>query len=347
MSRKLPPLNALKAFEAAARHESFTRAASELGVTHAAVSRHIRDLERLMRISLFERTGRGVDLTEAGRTLAKDLSQAFDMIAGATARFTRSGRRRQTLVITSDVPFAAHWLLPRLGRFTAEHPDIELVIDPNPRPIDFNTNEADIGIRFGSGPWRGITSEKLFDAELTVVCSPSFLKSHQSRTPAELDPASLIQELDRSYWTLWLDAAGLAGKIVPKGPTLLADLTISAAEAGHGFALADLLIATNALVGGRLVMPFDISVPCHGYHLVHRKGEALSRNAQLFRQWLLEELNRSLSELGEMGSKGARSETSALRLQARSPGTPSVARRADVKMTGARNTGARKSRRAS
>lgn len=297
MARRLPPLNALKAFEAAARHESLTRAAGELSVSHAAVSRHIRALEQGLHVALFERTGRGVRLTEAGRTLAKDLTEAFDLLAHAAGRFVRPGRRRQRLTVTSDVPFAAYWLVPRIGGFTRAHPQIDLVLDPNPRPIDFTREEADLGVRFGSGPWRGVASEKLFDAELIVVCNAALLKSQKVSSPADLEPATLIQEQDRAYWSLWLEAAGVAGCIMPSGPTLLADLTVAAAEAGQGFALSDKLLAASGLATGRLVAPFDVSVRVHGYHLVRKEGAALSRPAQLFRAWLLCELSRTLSGL--------------------------------------------------
>ncbi|MEQ1715932.1 MAG: transcriptional regulator GcvA [Hyphomicrobium sp.] len=292
MNRKLPPLNALRAFEAAARHESLTRAAAELNVTHAAISRHVRDLEQVLRVRLFERTGRGVILTEPGRTLVKDLTQAFDLLASAAARFARPGRRRR-LTITSDPPFAAFWLVPRLSRFTLAHPGIDLVLDPSPRIVDFDKEDADIGIRFGAGFWRGVEAEKLADAALTVVCSPMLIAARPLASPAALPPGALIQELDRSYWRMWLEAAGVGDRIVPSGPTLLADLTLSAAEAGQGFALSDRLLAAEALAANRLVCPFDISVPLNAYYLVHRQGALLSKAAADFRRWMLIEMQRT------------------------------------------------------
>ncbi len=281
----------------AARHESLTRAADELNVTHAAVSRHIRGLETSLRVALFERTGRGVVLTEAGRTLAGELTSAFDRIAAATGRYASPARRRQRLTITCDVPFAAYWLVPRLGRFTAAHPDVELILDPNARPIDFAKEDADLGIRFGAGPWPGIESETLFEADITVVCSPKLVERSTIRTPADLPPSALIQELDRSYWQRWLEAAGVSDRLAPAGPTLLADLTVSAAEAGHGFALSDRLLVVDALAAKRLVMPFDLRIPCKAYHLVRAASRPMTKPAQAFRDWLLEEMSTSLVQL--------------------------------------------------
>lgn len=304
MPRKLPPLNALRAFEAAARHESLTRGASELNVTHAAISRHVRDLERVLRVRLFERTGRGVLLTEPGRTLARDLTQAFDLLASATGRFHTSGRRRR-LTVTSDVLFAAFWLVPRLARFTLAHPGIDLVIDPSARLADFSKDDADIGIRFGTGPWRGVVAEKLADAHMTVVCSPKLLVSKpQIKTPADLPPGALIQDLDRRSWQSWLAAAGAGDRIVPSGPTLLADFTVAAAEAGQGFALCDRVLAADALAARRLVCPFDVSIPQHGYYLVHGQGVPLSKAAADFRRWVLQEMERTHEVLAALDRDG-------------------------------------------
>lgn len=299
MRPALPSLNALKAFEAAARHESLKRAAAELNVSHAAVSHHIRGLEKSLRVRLFERTGRGVILTDTGQTFAKEVSQGFDILAGAASRFVRSGRRRQRLSITCEVAFAAYWLIPRIGRFMTAYPSIELVIDPNARSVDPAKEEFDFGIRFGDGKWRGLTAEKLLDSETTVVCSPALLKSRKLKTPADLDPAAMLQERDRSSWKLWLEAAGVSNRVVPSGPTLLADLTVLAAEAGHGYALAEKLFTVGALAAKRLVIPFDISSRGGAYYLVRVKAIAPSKAAQQFRQWLFQEIEISLAELAQ------------------------------------------------
>ncbi len=297
MVRKLPPLNALKAFEAAARHESLTRAASELNVTHAAISRHIRGLELAMRVTLFERTGRGVVLTEAGSALSRDLTKAFDLLANATARFSRPTRRRQRLAISSDLPFATYWLVPRLGRFTSTHPNIDLVLDPSHRVVDLSKEDFDLAIRYGGGNWRGVEAEKLSDANLTVVCSPRLVKGRKFKAPSELPAEEMIQEQDRAFWRIWLDAAGAAPKLVPSGPTLLADLTISAAIAGQGFALADRVLAADAVLSTQLVAPFELSIACNGYYLVNAAGKPPSKPLADFRRWIKDEMAETLVAL--------------------------------------------------
>lgn len=311
MSRILPPLNALKAFEAAARHESFTLAAAELNVAHAAISRHIRTLETTLRVALFERTGRGVRLTEEGRDLANSLTEAFDVIALATTSYSRPQRRKQRLTITSDIAFAAHWLVPRLGRFTNEHPGIDLIIDPSQRIVDFDKEDFDLGIRFGNGSWRNVESEKLADAELTVMCKPALLKTSGVRAPIDLPGSDLLREHDRSLWPAWLEAAGVKDQITASGPILLADLTMTAAESGQGYALVDQILAAEAILAGRLSRPFDISIKTHTYYLVSSKDARPSKAAKAFRDWIKSEIDRTVAATtafygrGRGGRKGA------------------------------------------
>ncbi|SFV25718.1 transcriptional regulator GcvA [Hyphomicrobium facile] len=290
MARRLPPLNALKAFEAAARLSSFSRAAEELNVTHAAISRHIRTLESEFRTPLFERTGRGVVLTEAGQSLAQELTKGFDLIAAASSRFARPSRRRKRLVVTSDVSFAALWLVPRLGKFTELHPGIDIVLDPSHRLVDFAKEDVDIGIRFGGGEWSGVDVRKLADAGLMLVSSPKFLADNPLSAPADLDGALLIQETAKECWNAWLTAAGISGRVVPSGPTLNGDLALAAAEAGQGFALADQIQAGDALLAKRLVRPFHIVVSRQGYYLVSRAGAKTPDAAAVFETWLTAEL---------------------------------------------------------
>lgn len=294
MARKLPPLNALKAFEAAARHQSLVKAAAELNVTHAAISRHVRQLEQTMRVVLFERTGRGVVLTEAGAGLARELTKGFDLLASATGRFSRSVRPRQRLVITSDVPIAINWLVPRLGGFSSQHPNIDLVLDPTHRVVDLIKEEADLGLRYGAGSWRGVDAVKLADVELIVVCSPGLLKRHPVPSAAHLPAKLMIQEQDRCHWTAWLQAAGITAAVEPRGPTLLADSALAAAEAGQGFVLTDRIVAADALQAGRLVMPVGVCVAYNGYYLVSPAGKKQSTPARNFSSWLYQEMQTTL-----------------------------------------------------
>jgi LysR family transcriptional regulator, glycine cleavage system transcriptional activator len=297
MARRLPPLNALKAFEAAARLSSFSRAAQELNVTHAAISRHVRALEAEFRTPLFERTGRGVELTEAGQSLAVELTKGFDLIASAASRFARPSRRRRQLVVTCDVSFAMLWLVPRLGKFTALHPTIDLVLDPSHRIVDFSKEDVDLGLRYGDGEWTGVAARKLADAELMLVSSPKFLADKPLSAPADLDGSLLIQETAKECWEAWLAAAGILDCVVPSGPTLNGDLAIAAAEAGQGFALADQIQAGDALLAKRLVRPFDIIASRRGYYLVRRAGAKTSDAAAVFETWLIAELRTFAARL--------------------------------------------------
>jgi LysR family glycine cleavage system transcriptional activator len=306
MSRSLPPLNALKAFEAAARHVSFTLAAAELNVTHAAVSRHIRDLEAWLGIKLFVRTGRGVELTERGKGYAEELTRGFDILASATdAASGRRRRRTQKLVVSVEPSLAALWLIPRLGRFTAANPDIELVLDSTSRLADFSRGEADAGIRYGRGSWPGIAAELLTATHMTPVCNPALLEASSIRAPADLPANLLLQEETRRYWMEWLTAAGLAHSVTPQGPTLGLHLTVPAAEAGQGFALADEIIAGDALVSGRLVRPFAIAVDSYGYYAVRAAERKETRAMAALRNWLQSEISATVAAVAATGQRPA------------------------------------------
>ncbi len=306
MARSLPPLNALKAFEAAARHESMTLAAAELNIAHAAISRHIRKLETTLRTQLFERTGRGVILTDDGRALARSLTEALDLIDNATRRFSRAPRRRQRLTITSDVAIATHWLAARIGGFAAKNPSMEIVVDPTHRLVDFTREDFDFGIRFGAGGWKNVESEQLAAAEFSVFCHPRLLKERAIRSPPDLPGELLMQEYDWTLWPAWLEAAG-ATSVVPSGSALLHDLTLNAAEAGHGFALADTIVAADALFTGRLARPFPVSISKYGYYLVSRPGGTLSKSAAAFRLWIKDELSKTLAAVATLSVPNGRS----------------------------------------
>lgn len=296
MSRRLPSLNALKAFEAAARHVSFTLAAAELHVTHAAVSRHIRELEVWTGTKLFHRTGRGVALTGPGEAFAKDLTPAFDALAEAALRFSVP-RGREQLVITSEVPFAALWLVPRLGGFTSQHPEIDFVLDPENRLVDFAKNEADLGIRYGRGGWAGVDATMLIACHMSPVCSPALFRSLGIKTPRDLLRAPLLHDESKQLWIDWFKAAGIADPVVPNGPTLKGHLAIGAAEAGQGIALGDEITAGDGIIKARLVQPFGVSVREHAYYLVRAAGTKDCKAAAAFRAWLIEEVAVSTAAL--------------------------------------------------
>ncbi len=303
MVRNLPPLNALKAFEAAARHESFTAAAAELNVTHAAISRHIRELEAWLGNKLFVRTGRGVELTEKGKSYIVDVTRGFDLLASATEGVSgRRRRRRQQLTMSVEPSFAALWLVPRLGRFTTANPDIELILDSSNRLVDFARGEADVGVRYGLGTWSGVASSPLARSTITPMCSPAHLERHKIGTPADLKSTQLLQDESRRFWNEWLMAAGVAGRITPEGPTLGLHLTVPAAEAGQGFTLADEILAGDALVGGRLVRPFATSISDYGYYFVRGADRKETRAMSALRVWLADEISQTVEAVSRIAS---------------------------------------------
>ncbi len=291
MARRLPSLNALRAFEAAARHASFTAAAEELFVTHAAVSRHIRELEEWLGTELFSRTGRGVDLTDAGRRFGNRLTPLFDNMAEATREAAAQGTVR-ALNVSVEPSIASRWLVPRLGRFNELHPDIELNIDPENRLVDFRSGEADVGIRYGLGRWPDVEILKLIsDVDIFPVCSPRLIEDTGSLKPADLANYNLLHESRKQYWTDWLEAAGIKGVEDWRGTVFQGHLAIEAAEAGQGFALGDLILCTDSLLQGRLVRPFSLDMRDHGgYFIVRAKGSKESAPARAFREWLQAEM---------------------------------------------------------
>ena len=290
MGRRLPSLNALKAFEAAARLESFTDAATELFVTHAAISRHIRDLEEWLGTQLFIRTGRGVDLTDAGQRYVSRLTPLFDQIADATREAAAVGDVRQ-LLVTVEPSIASRWLVPRLGRFNQLHPDIELSIDPNSKFADFRSGEADVGIRYGPGGWDDVEVMKLTDAVIFPVAAPSLLKGTTKLQPADLANYNLLHESRKQWWADWLTAAGVEGVEDWRGTVFQNHLAIEAAEAGQGFALSDQILCTDALIEGWLVRPFNFDMKDHWhYWIVRAKGMKETAPARAFREWLTAEI---------------------------------------------------------
>lgn len=290
MGRQLPSLNALKAFEAAARLESFTDAATELFVTHAAISRHIRDLEEWLGTQLFIRTGRGVDLTDAGQRYVSRLTPLFDQIADATREAAAVGDVRQ-LKVTVEPSIASRWLVPRLGRFNELHPDIELSIDPTNELADFRAGEADVGIRYGAGNWDDVDAMKLTDAVIFPVAAPSLLKGAGKLKPADLAHYNLLHKSRKQWWADWLAAAGVTGVEDWRGTVFQNHLAIEAAEAGQGFALSDQILCTDSLLEGWLVRPFTFDMKDHWhYWIVRAKGIKETAPARAFREWLMAEM---------------------------------------------------------
>ena len=310
MARRLPSLNALKAFEAAARLGSFSEAAAELFVSHAAISRHIRELEEWLGTQLFLRTGRGVEATEAGRRFGGKLTPLFDALAEATREAAAVGDVRQ-LNVSVEPAFASRWLVARLGRFHDLHPDIELAIDPTNRLVDFRAGEADLGIRYGSGQWEDVEAVKLSDVVIFPVCAPVFLAGDERLRPEDLKDHNLLHEQRKQWWAEWLAAAGIKGVEDWRGTLFHNHLAIEAAEAGQGFALGDQILCTDALLEGWLKRPFNLDMKDHGsYWIVRAKGSKETPPARSFREWLMAEMaetNRKFAGLkAQQGKTAAR-----------------------------------------
>ncbi len=295
--RHLPPLSMLRAFEAAARHLSFARAADELGVTHSAVSHQIRGLEDWLGDALFVRSARKVHLTPAGELLAPPLTRALDIMAEAVAEAQAASDKedRRPVLVSVEPAFAARWLVLRLDRFYATHPDVQLHLVPTPDFVEFEDGGADLAIRYGRADWPGLIAEKLLGSASFPVVSPTLIARGEGlREPNDLAAYTLIHEDSFDDWAGWLKAAGATAVDPLKGPIFDdAHLTLEAATSGQGVALADEALAAAALADGRLVRPFDLTLEtAAAYHVVYPADRPLRPEAEAFRNWLLEEAAR-------------------------------------------------------
>jgi LysR family glycine cleavage system transcriptional activator len=290
-ARKLPPLNALRAFESAARHLSFTRAAEELNVTQAAVSHQVKALEERLELRLFERHGRGLWLTDEGEIYLPFLRQAFDLIADGTD-LVQNHEAHGPLAVTMLPTFAVRWFIPRLGSFQKQHPDIEVRIATTERNVDFTREDVDLGIRYGKGMWRNLECDKLFEDRYVAVCSPALLRSDKPlERPEDLRQFALLHDADDEDWRFWLTALHVKGVDSSKGLFFdTHDQALEAAAAGLGVALGSRVIVQDDLDDGRLVMPFgDLTDENLSHYLVYPKGALRKPKVAAFRTWLLGE----------------------------------------------------------
>ncbi|KQV84179.1 transcriptional regulator GcvA [Rhizobium sp. Root1220] len=291
MSDYIPSFSALRAFEAAARHLSMTLAARELNVTPGAVSLQIRDLEAVLGVQLFERRTRALALTVEGADYFATLRAAFRLMREATAAIT-ARVRKDVLDVTCTAGFATYWLVPRLGRFEAIHPEIDVRISASHRVMDFQRDGIDLAIRHGLGGYDGLVSERLVDDELVPVCTPKLAAELGDKpTPDRLAKVQLIHDVYRHDWQLWLEAAG-AGKVdASRGPIFMhGNGAYEAMKAGLGIALMRRSFVKSELRDGTIVAPFPLGVASRlAFHLVY-PGIALERPATAaFRRWLLSE----------------------------------------------------------
>lgn len=291
----LPPLAAIRAFEAAARHESFTKAADELGMTQAAVSYQVKLLEDRLGLPLFLRLPRRVALTEAGKRLAPATTEAFQRLESAFAslRETAAG----VLSITSVHTFGTNWLVPRLGAFQVGHPEIAVRLDTSARLVDFAREEMDVGIRYGQGHWPGLKAHEVLPVEYAPFCSPELL----GRLGPVVEPARLLGmpllESDWDAWGRWFELAGVAGPLTLAGPDLRLEtqqMIANAVMAGSGVALLTPAFFAADIAAGRLVRLFDIALRDGSYWLVYPEGRQNTPKIRAFRDWLLGEVQRDL-----------------------------------------------------
>jgi LysR family glycine cleavage system transcriptional activator len=296
MSRRLPPLNSLRAFEAAARHLSFTRAAEELFVTQAAISHQVKALEDHLGIKLFRRLNRALRLTEEGQDYLPAVRRAFDLLHEATQRLVDTDSQG-TLTVTVLPSFAARWLVPRLGKFIRAYPEIDVRLAPSAELIDFARDNVDTGIRYGRGRYPGLRVDRLMTEDIFPVCSPALLKgSHPLQKPCDLKHHTLLHDDGHGDWRTWLMAACVQGVDPQRGPVFTdSGLLIQAATAGQGVALARGALAGDDLTAGRLVRPFEFSSPSeYAYYLVCPESMADKPKIAAFRQWILLEIAEEL-----------------------------------------------------
>ncbi|OWJ68333.1 transcriptional regulator GcvA [Inquilinus limosus] len=290
---RLPPLPAIRVFEAAARHLSFTKAAAELGMTQAAVSYQIRLLEDRVGAPLFRRLTRRVELTETGGRLAPAVTEALARLAGAFA-----AAREDTgglLSITTIHTFATNWLVPRLGRFQLAHPGIAVRLDTKMKLVDFTQGENDVGIRHGMGLWPGLAAHPLMPIEYTALCSPALRdRAGGLEDPRDLLRLPLFWDSGDGYWQRWFAAAGV---VVPYGVSdggmrlENQQMLGRAAQAGQGVALVNPTFFLDELASGELIRPFPFSIREEGsYYLVYLESRRDVPKIAAFREWLLAEI---------------------------------------------------------
>jgi LysR family glycine cleavage system transcriptional activator len=289
--RNLPPLSAVRVFEAAARHQNFTQAAAELGMTQAAVSYQIRLLEERLGLSLFARAKGRVSLTESGRRIAPLAESAFDTLEEAFAGLVSDDQG--VLSISAVQTFATTWLAPRLGAFQIRHPDLAVRLSTDNRLVDFSTGEFHAAIRIGRGGWSGLKCHFLFRSHVTPICSSEFARRHKLERPEQLHDVLWLSPTD-SWWSEWLRGVGVAARTVEALPGLVMDSQVmeaNAAFAGAGIAMMTPLFWRAELESGRLVQPFEhLYFPGNSHWLVYPEARRTQPKIAALRNWLLAEV---------------------------------------------------------
>ncbi len=287
MDRAQLPLNALRAFDAAARHLNFTRAAIELCVSQGAVSHQVAQLERRLGTRLFHRLPRGLALTDEGHALVPVVADAFDRVAATLDQYS-AGRFRAVLKVGVVGTFATGWLLPRLDAFARAHPGIDLRISTNNNRVDLAGEALDYAIRFGDGAWHATHAEPLLAAPLAPLCTPAI--AARLKSPADLIPERLLRSYRADEWGLWFAAAGVPAPVL-RGPIFDSSaLMASAAAAGLGIALAPPAMFARELASEQLVQPFPIAIDAGRYWLTRPMSRPESEAMHGFSRWLVDAL---------------------------------------------------------
>lgn len=298
MTRAIP-LNALRAFEASARHLSFTRAGEELCVTQAAVSHQVKALEARLGIRLFRRLPRGLAITDEGLALLSPVGEAFGRIGAALDRF-EGGRLREVLTVGVVGSFAVGWLLPRLQAFHDAHPFVDLRLLTNNNRVDLAGEGLDYAVRFGDGAWHGAEAVRLLDAPMTPLCAPDL--AVRLAEPRDLLRERLLRSYRASDWPRWFAAAGIeAGDV--RGPMFDSSwVMVQAALRGAGVALAPAAMFEDELTSGRLTRPFDVAVQAGDYWLTRLKTRAETTAMTAFREWLCDAAAQAESGAAQRGA---------------------------------------------
>ncbi len=294
MARRLPPLNALRSFEAAARHLSFTKAANELNVTQAAVSHQVKTLEEALGVKLFRRLNRALLLTEPGQSYLPPVRDALDMLASATQRLTRQDETG-ILTVSALPSLASIWLVPRLNRFLEANPEIQVRLDASEGLADFENGDVDVGIRYGRGNYPGLHTERMMTEDIFPVCAPTLpTAARPLARPEDLKHHTLLHDDLRLDWRMWLMAAGVTDVDPVRGLTFNAsDMLIRAAIEGQGVALGRSALAADALADGRLIKPFDVILPAdYAYYFVCAERDIDRPKVRAFRDWLFSDIAR-------------------------------------------------------
>lgn len=301
MSKRLPPLNALRVFDSAARHLSFTKAAEELFVTQAAVSHQIKTLEEFLGLKLFRRRNRSLLLTEEGQSYYLDIKEIFSSINEATRKLlARSAKGALTVSLSPS--FAIQWLVPRLSGFNQAYPGIDVRIQAVDREEDKLADDVDVAIFYGRGNWTGLRTDRLYAEYLIPVCAPSLLTGEKPlKTPSDLIYHTLLHDTSRRDWQAYVRQLEIQNQInVQQGPIFShSSMVIQAAVHGQGVALVNHVMARSEIESGRLVRPFqDVLVSKNAFYLVCQDSQAELGKIAAFRQWILSQAANEQEKLG-------------------------------------------------